>query len=100
VGVTVVEPGVVVPEVGDGVGTFGLPRGELPPVLDRVDCAACAAESVSPAVVDKTIRAVAEAVKARDMAVLLKRTFGFAHLGSNVCLVDEQTRSAGAGEAL
>jgi hypothetical protein len=34
------------------------------------------------------------------MVVLLKRTLGFAYLGSNVCLVDEERRSAGAGEAL
>jgi hypothetical protein len=98
--VTVVEPGVVVPEVGDCVETFGLPRGELPPVLDTVDCAACATESVRPAVAVKAIRAVVEAVKARDMVVLLKRKFGFAHLGSNVWRADEERPSAGAGEAL
>jgi hypothetical protein len=34
------------------------------------------------------------------MAVLLKWMLGFAQLGSNVCLVDEERRSAGAGEAL
>jgi hypothetical protein len=83
-----------------GLPRDGLPRGELPPVLDRVDCAACATESVRPAVRDRAIRAVVELVEARDMVVLLKWTLGFAHLGSNACLVDEERRSAGAGEAL
>jgi len=98
-------PGVEVPEVVDGVvvdgvETFGLPRGEVLPVLDRLDCAACATASVRPAVRDRAIRAVVEVVKARDMVVLLKRTLGLAHLGSNVCLVNEERRSAGTGEAL
>jgi hypothetical protein len=55
---------------------------------------------VKPAVRDKAIRAVVEVAKARDMVVLLKRMRGFAHLGSNVCLVNEERRSADAGEAL
>jgi hypothetical protein len=95
--VTVVEPDGT--EIV-GLPRDGLPRGELPPVLDRLDCAACAAESVKPAVRDKAIRAVVEVAKVRDMVVLLKRMRGFAHLGSNVCLVNEERRSADAGEAL
>ena len=77
-----------------------MPRGEVLPVLDRVDCAAFATESVRPAVKDRAIRAVVEVVKARDILVLLNRMLGFAHFGSNVCLSDEERRSAGAGEAL
>jgi hypothetical protein len=35
-----------------------------------------------------------------DMVVLLRRMLGFAHLGWNVCLVDEERRSGDSGEAL
>jgi hypothetical protein len=70
--IVVGPPGAAPLDDGDCVETFGFPKGEVLPVLDRDDCAAFAVESVSPVARHKAVRAVADVVNARDMIVLLK----------------------------